>query len=155
MVCVEEHLFWSCLGLPAWPWGVCSRRSPLGSHTSSSWQAAFGSLLSSGGCWNKTAAAAQNNSRTYQSLLLPALGKSDIQICKYFMAQRGKKRERRSRKVTFEMKHTRDVSKLEFTLWIIIKLVLLSEKSVELAMICPRGSCVCEATRCPGPPGNS
>lgn len=43
------------------------------------------------------------------------LEKSDIQICKYFMARR-KKKERKSWKVTFERKHTRVVSKLEFTL---------------------------------------
>lgn len=32
------------------------------------------------------------------------------------MAQREKRERERSWKVTFEMKHTRDVSKLEFTL---------------------------------------
>ena len=56
-----------------------------------------------------------------------------------FYGRKRKKGERRSWKVTFEMKHTRDVSKLELTLWIIIKLVLLSEKTSESAAIRPGG----------------
>lgn len=63
-----------------------------------------------------------------------------------FYGTERKKGERRSWKVTFEMKHTRNISKLEFTLWTIIKLVLLSEKTSELAGILPSISSAREAT---------
>ena len=63
-----------------------------------------------------------------------------------FYGTERKKGERRSWKVTFEMKHTRNISKLEFTLWTVIKLVLLSEKTSELAVILPSISYACRAT---------
>lgn len=44
------------------------------------------------------------------------------------------------------MKHTRNISKLEFTLWTIIKLVLLSEKTSELAASLLSISSACEVT---------
>lgn len=63
-----------------------------------------------------------------------------------FYGTKRKKGERRSWKVTFEMKHTRDVSKL----WIIIKLVLLSEKTSESAAIRP-GGLLCLRSHSVGP----